>query len=209
MKSSYLLCVIALLMGCAQPSPSHPQSSQQDSPESSTDQRAPERLTEFRPDVDLQNQLGEPFEIAEYRISPPSGYVMVEVPVPAGSNLVGWAGQRRPDGSAPMVQVLIITPPENETLPVLDQAMKKLIAHIERRRKDWTESETSYGLIDGIKFAKRTWSGTETITGNKMVGIMYVGIRGRSIIQLHTQDLETHLDALELGETALLTLSKK
>ena len=208
MKSLTMLLLCSLVLGCS--APAEPESNAKAEPESNAknDQEPSSSLAEFKADSKEFTQLGEAVQVGGYTISPPKGFVRREPNAPSGVKVVAWTGATRADGSTPMIQLMILTLPASEQIPKLDQAIAKMIAGVKRRRTNWTESDASYGMIGDIKFAKKTWSAKDQNSGTSMDGIMYVGIDGRSLIQLYTQDLESHKDSLKRGEASLLSFSK-
>jgi hypothetical protein len=106
--------------------------------------------------------------------------------------------------------LIIAAPPPGEGNPyTLDQVLAKLLAGIERRRKNWKQSKTEQGTINSVKFARAYWQGTDIETGRPMHGFNYVAMDGDKVIQLSSQDVAPHhRGALELAETAVLTFKK-
>ena len=158
-------------------------------------------------DAEFDKQLGQYEAIGDYSIRPPAGYVRRDAPgAPNGAGVSVWIGERRDDGTAPMVQVTMVTPPKREELPDLKSATERFIASVRRRRSNWSTSELEIVKIDGRSFAKQTWTGVDLVMKRKMQGIMFVGLFEGELVQLHTQDVEPHFDeSLKLGEASILT----
>ncbi|MEM6280035.1 MAG: hypothetical protein AAF733_11185 [Verrucomicrobiota bacterium] len=183
----------------------------EESPQSVLDRESSGTLEPFKSDPNIEKQLGPSTRFAGYSISPPRGYVQVLPPeAPAATQFAGWVGTRRTDGSTPMIQVTVFTPPaQGETPELTENIVRMLLAGVKRRRTNWTETETVYGTIGGIPFAQKKWKGKDKATGTEMRGTMFIGLDGAKIIQLHTQDLVAHPEAIQLGESSLMTFARK
>jgi hypothetical protein len=124
--------------------------------------------------------------------------------------MVAWGGSVRPDGTAPMFQLVLVSPPPGQRPPGVDQFLTSMLDGVRRRRQNWSQSPPEWGTINGLAFLRIRWSGTEPSKGWKMHGVMYAAFDGRAFIQLHTQDIEPHHEqALKIGEAATLTFRKK
>jgi hypothetical protein len=166
---------------------------------------------DWHPDDALLGELAEAKEVNGYLVRPPKGYPKTyPAGGPPGAKLVLWGGTRRPDGTAPMFQVMVGSPPARERLPDLDEFLNTMLDGVKQRRQNWSQSTPERGTVNSLTFLRTRWSGTETNKGWKLHGVMYVAIDGKTFIQLHCQDVEPHHEqALKIGEAAALTFKKK
>lgn len=132
----------------------------------------------------------------------------VQHEVVPGQQNFSFSGAQREDGSSPAVLVTILTPNLGEPLPEVEVVLTKAVKSYSQRRANWVQSEPNYGMLGGIKFGKVEWTGTRTDTGRDLKGVIYVGVDQESIIQLLVQDYPQYIDALRLGEAALLSFKK-
>jgi len=159
-------------------------------------------------DPALVKQLAGPVAIGPYRVRPPKGYVRQTVPVRPGAQVFAWQGPLRLDGTRPTFMVMILTPPNGEK-PSLDIASRKLLGGIERRRTGWSASNPEKGSVGGILFLRARWSGADSETGIRMIGLSYAGVDRGSVVHITSQDIEAHPDAVRLAEAAARTLARK
>ncbi len=164
-----------------------------------------------RPDPELLGKLGQRAEVTEgYSIRPPKGYRKVTPPnPPTGATLAAWVGARRDDGTAPMIQIIIVRPPAGEEAKDPEEFLSKMIKGVQRRRKDWNQTKAESVKINGLIFLRTKWEGTSPQLG-MMHGVMYTAVEGRSHISIHCQDVEPHhKKALSIGEAAARTFKRK
>jgi len=163
------------------------------------------------PTVPHLQKLPTNAEVGAYHLRVPEGYVLRNQPGPGGSMAHAWFGSTRSDGTRPYVMLTIGGPPPGEGNPyTLAQVLAKFLAGIERRRKHWSQSNSEEGTINGVKFVRAYWHGTDIETRRPMHGFNYVAMDGDKVIQLSSQDVEPHhRGALELAETAVLTFKKR
>ncbi|MFK7768550.1 MAG: hypothetical protein AB8B55_15110 [Mariniblastus sp.] len=155
-------------------------------------------------------KLGPEVDALGIKIRPPQGFSMVDPrDGPNGSKIVAWVGERRNDGSAASVQLMIVTVPESEQVPTAAAALDRLMGAVKRNRDSWNQSPTELGSINGLEFARVKWNAFEPQTMNPMDGYMYVAIDGDKLYQLATQDIRMYKDtALELSNASILSFKK-
>ena len=175
---------------------------------SATDSRKSATLKPHKDPKGFQSELAAPVQFSNYKISPPKGYQRRDADSPTHLQVGGWNGKKRADGTRPMIQLSILTPPPGEGLPDLETYMSTVLSAVKTRRTDWRESKTSYRLISGIRFAKKKWVAKEPGSGRAMAGALYAGFDGDSVITLYTQDLQSNSRSLKLGEASLLSFTK-
>lgn len=160
----------------------------------------------FEPENELRQLLGERMDVHGHSIRPPNGYTHVSPKgAPRGVVASGWTGKQRPDGTTPMLQLMIVSPPEGESVPELDDAMPKMLAGIKERLTNWKDSELTFGTINGRRFARQSWEGVEPTMDRAARGITYVSVSGNRIFHLQTMDVEPEFEGLSIGEASLLT----
>jgi hypothetical protein len=151
-------------------------------------------------------------DVAGYQVRPPKGYDRQPPPpgAPAGVTATAWTGPRRPDGTAPMLMVLVLDPPPGTPDKSADEFMASVLDGIKRRRSTWDQSAAEPVTINGLSFLRVRWSGTDTATGRAMRGFVYAGKHDGRYVQVSSQDIDPGHEAdLALAEAAALTLRKK
>lgn len=160
----------------------------------------------FEPENELLQLLGERVEVHGHSIRPPKGYTYVSANEgPQGVVVSGWAGKQRPDGTSPILQLMIISPPEGEPVPDLTDAMPKMRAGIKEKLTNWTNSELTFGMTNGRRLARQSWEGIEPTMDRTMRGIAYVSVSKNKIYHLQTMDIDPEFLGLPIGEASLLT----
>ena len=158
----------------------------------------------------LIGQLAPANVTGPYQIQPPKGYTLHSQPGPGGSMAQAWVGTSRADGTRPYIMLGIVTPPVGEAGKyTLSQVSAKLLAGVQRRRKEWTQKPVEMGTVNGITFVRTYWRGVDTETGLTMHGFSYVAQDGNVFLQLSSQDVEPYYKtALALTEASALTFKK-
>jgi hypothetical protein len=165
-------------------------------------------------DPEASAQLGDEVSLGgyygAYRIRPPAGYVRTQQAgdVPGVVAIAtAWSGERRPDGTAPSLMVMIATAPPNTRHPSLEEGLATALESIRKRRTNWSESTPERGRIDGVVFLKATWSGNDSQTGRPLRGFVYWTIQSGTVVQIGSQDIEPHdATTLPVADAAALTL---
>lgn len=167
----------------------------------------------WQPDAALLEQLDSPKDLGGYEMRVPKGYTQLPEPAgaPAGTRVFGWAGVTRPNGTAPTVIGMLISPPPAQAEKTsMEEFLQKALNGVKRRRENWTQTTAESGQINGLTFLRARWSGTDPAKNLKMHGFMYVARDGTTFIQLASQDIDpNHEPPLKLAETAILTFKKK
>ena len=175
--------------------------------------RSTDQLPVWTPPRDVMSKLGRPVTIGGFHLRPPVGYSLqrANLPsgLPAGSQVIAWAGPPRGDGTRPQLLITIIPAPSSEAIPEnLERALSVFLAAIESRRSEWKQTPVERGLVMGNEFVRSRWDGVDIETGAKMHGVVYTGIVGNKFVELASQDLEPyHRAALALAEASILTFS--
>jgi hypothetical protein len=169
-------------------------------------------VPEWMPDKDQVKNLAAAKDLGGYSIRPPKSFERQELPKQApNSRMFAWAGARRQDGTRPSFTGTLYTPPAGQDPDRnLDQITNVFLEAIKRRHTDWRAEKPEDGIVNGLKFVRVRWKGTEQASGAEKEGILYIAKDGGTIIQLATQDVVPETKkALPLGEAALLTFKKK
>lgn len=142
--------------------------------------------------------LGDGTALSGYTIRPPRGYSPWRPPQgsgPPGADLRFWVGERRADGTAPQIQIMIGTPPPQEQRPrSAGEFLSVMLQGVANRRvpETWNQSTFAEEKIGGLTFQKCSWSGRDKQTGVSMHGVMYAAIDGSVFISLSSQDIDPH-----------------
>jgi hypothetical protein len=153
-------------------------------------EKKPAALPVWSPDKAMVERLAPAVTVEGFQIQPPKGYRQQTTPGPGGSKGYAWVGETREDGTRPYLMLVVMTPPPGEaekyTAP---QVLEKFLAAIQRNRSDWKRSATEEGTVNGVRFARAQWNGTEVTTKRPMQGLMYVAFTGGRLIQISSQDV--------------------
>lgn len=162
---------------------------------------------EFESSEQLLELLDQSVSVHGYSIRPPTGYADTtpKRPPPEGVAASFWGGIRRPDGTSPLVQLLVLSGQRDEDVADLEEVVKRLVAGAKQGKTGWAQSELSFGKINGRRFAKQSFRFDESRVNDVMQGIMYVAVSNDKIIQLMTLDTVSHSADLQIGEASLLT----
>jgi hypothetical protein len=158
-------------------------------------------------DKTLISRLSPAQSVDGFAIRPPRGYTIVRSGGADDVKIVAWIGSAHSDVVRPSVMMALVpvSRTNNRTLP---QILGKFLQGIQKRRQNWKRTGTETGQINGIRFVRARWSGTDTATKIPLRGFNYVGIIGNKVVQLSSQDVKTHFDALRVAETSALTFRK-
>jgi len=165
----------------------------------------------WHPKPALKKQLAAPALVEGYQIQPPRGYRLVTQAGPGGSVAHVWVGPPHANKVRPYLMVVLLTPPPAEAHKYsLNQILAKMLGGIRRQRGTWSQTLIEHGTVNGLKFARAYWSGTDAPTGLKMHGFGYVAQDGPQFAYLSSQDVEPYdKTALPLAEAAALTFRKR
>lgn len=170
----------------------------------------PPTAAAWPPSKALVSQLAPAAVAGAYQIQPPKGDTRENQAGPDGSAIAAWAGPPRADGTRPYVMLLMMSPPAGEgNKYTLVQVAAKLLAGVQRRRKDWKQTPPETGTVNGLTFVCTRWSGKDAVTGRAMQGFSDVAHDGKSFIQLSSRDADPHSKtSLPLAEASALTFKK-
>lgn len=106
----------------------------------------------------ILTQLAPVVTIDKYQIQPPLHYELHTQQGPARSfrtSADAWVGPARANGTHPYVMIGFLTPPVTEVNKyTLNQVFVKMIAGVERRRRNWKQSPFEQGHINGMTFLR-------------------------------------------------------
>ena len=161
----------------------------------------------------LSAQLGPEKPLFGWAIRPPKQFVST-LKTDNGNQIFVFQGNPRPDNSAPIMWVITgdrrqarSDQPQEEVL--LDFYMIQL----HQTRENWKTTSAEYGSIQGRKFIRRRWSGTETVEGNvhHVRGVVYLTLDGaKNYTAVTIQDSEPGANStINLMEASLFTFHKR
>lgn len=175
-----------------------------------TDKGGKDGVAKWESDPARADSLDTPVDFEGYTVRPPKDYTRTDpAGAPPGAKMVAWAGKRRPDGGAAAFLLMVGTPPKGERIPPLEEALNEMLQGSRRSLKDWSQTPTEFGEVNGLSFARTRWSGTHVVKGAKMHGFTYVAFDGPRFIQMGAQDVAPHEETLKVGEAAALTLQRR
>lgn len=160
-------------------------------------------------DKRLEGKLARPVTIEGLTIRPPKGYE-IQRNGGEGASAYAWTGGYRPDGTQAQMMLCIAHPPPKEIAKsTLEQLTLQILGGTKRRRTAWQQGKVEVGVINGIKFGRVRWTGTEPDLGIKMQGFLYVAKTTTGIVFVSSQDiLEEAPQTLRIAEAAALTLRR-
>lgn len=172
---------------------------------------APAPSTKWVPDRAHLAKLAPAARISSYLIQPPRGYTFNTRPGPGGTYADAWVGPTHADGTRSYLMVVFLVPSagdrQNDTLA---QGSAKMLAGVQRRRKNWKQSPTQRGSVHGITFLRTYWQGTDIASGKPMYGFSYFAKYGNTFLQISSQDVVPYQTRdLPIAEASALTFRKQ
>jgi hypothetical protein len=152
-----------------------------------------------------------PAKIGDYSLKIPKVLSRVDV-APTGTGLIinAWAGKELPNGIQPSLVVVIA---ENQKFDGPDSAAPALagfLASIESERDGWTQTKIRQAQVNGLVFARSSWTGLMKSTRQPMRGIAIVAMDGRTMIQMGAQtSVDDDSGFLAMCDRAVLTLQRE
>jgi hypothetical protein len=168
----------------------------------------------WQSDPALDERLAPYQQVGGFRVRTPKDYLPIDAPnagaIPPGSELFGWTGPRRPDGTSPSFTVVVMTLPPEVSNYTTEELLTEMLGGVARRRSSFKVSPVEAGEAGGLSLVRARWVGTDKESGVQMRGFMYVGKHAGQFVQVSSQDIEPGRDAdLALAEAAALTLRTK
>ena len=174
-------------------------------------QPEPSASSPWSPDKALLSRLGTPTNVEGFELRPPKGYTFRRMQGSKGMHLFAWvsAPRKEEEGVRGYVIMGVVSLPAKEKRHAPEEMLDAFLESIQRSRLgDWKRTHTEHGTINGLPFVRARWSGTAREAPFKMSGFNYVCLVGSQLIQLSSQDVESHPEALKLAETSVLTFKK-
>ena len=160
-------------------------------------------------------ELGSAVSIEGYVVRPPQGYERFEMSLPGappGMQVLPWRGVEREDGSIPVFTVQLALRPADATGPgeTASAGLRAAIQGMSSRFSGLQSSAEEKGHVGETEFVRTRFSGTETNSGHKFHGFMYVGLDDRAAYFITGMDVEPHhTQSLPIMEAAAMTFSRK
>lgn len=167
----------------------------------------------WTPAPELLEQLGPYQDCGDYQIRVPKGYRKYDLNAPltssVGGTLLGWGGPLEPNGTRPVITVLVLPMPLGASSRTREQALDEMLRSLKKDRSAWQQTPTELGEINGLSFARANWTGLDR-RGLRDHRTAYAYVEGRTLIEAECGGVEPNQGpALELGNAAILTLRKK
>lgn len=170
----------------------------------------------WTPSAAALKQLDPAVEVDQYTLRVPKGYErqQVDANVPPGMKVWGWASAARKDGTKASITMNLMAIPAARANQIksmsLEQLADRMIGGLKRQRTNWKQERAETGAVNGIKFARIRWAGTEPNRLGDMRGVVYVSFDGDNLLQLASQDPVAYTaKTLPLAEASILTLKRK
>jgi hypothetical protein len=157
-------------------------------------------------------RLGPEQSLFGWAIRPPKGFVSTQKS-DNGNQIFIFQGDPRPDNSAPIMWVVTgdVRRAEKKKPPE-EEIMDLYMIQMHHNRDNWNATPTQHGTIQGRKFIRRRWSGTETNDGvtRHVHGIIYLTVANAAYAALTLQDVEPGANtSVSLMETSAFTFHKR
>lgn len=166
-----------LMAGCGQSS---------DTPGTPGTQDRSRTIENWQIDETLASNLAPRCTYIGYSMQPVRGFSSTMARTSGQSQIKGWSGKKR-DGVSASMTLNVLVPPADD-VPTLKKAMRKFLDGVKKRRSGWTESESTFGKIGDVVFAKCSWTGMANEHNVEMKGFMLVGIDDGKLIVFNIQD---------------------
>lgn len=150
-------------------------------------------------------------ERPEYRYRVPKGLRLTRRVGPGGAPVAAYLGEKRQDGSIPLMDVMIVTPPPGqETRKSLEEAAQIMLSPYRNSMQHWVQGPFERGTIGGLTFVRVNWSGMNPRARKpgKLHGVFYVALDGPTIIQLQSNDAGSNEEWLSLVRSSIHSFRK-
>ncbi len=159
------------------------------------------------------SMLAPEVTVAGYGLRPPAGFILTQRPLVAldGTGTVWlWTGRRRPDGTAPDIEVTISQDDGSMAAHVTSrQEVQSDMADMADNHSNLTMSPVTGLAVHSLPFAQGHWSGTGQRTGKTFDGLVYVSLTPSHYIDIVCHDARPYSRAtLPLLRVSALTLRK-
>lgn len=147
-----------------------------------------------------------------WAIRPPRGFVYTQK-ADGLNQIYIFQGSPRANKSAPLLWVVTGDAKHVKTTRTqAEEVMDEYMIQLHQNRDDWKVTPIETGLVQGRKFLRRHWSGTEVSDGvtRRLHGIVYLTLTGTKFAAVTVADAEPDAKtSLNLMETSALTFHKK
>lgn len=171
----------------------------------------------WRSDPTLASKLGDYAEIEGYELRLPKGFEKIGGKfLPNGVGKVAlWGGVPRDDGTRCVIIMTVMTAPKDAPqYDVSEKVLATLTLQIPRFKTsiemdDMQLDATEAGRVGNLYFVRKPYHGTLKNL-DKVSGVFYAGIEGKTIVCLTIVDTEPHcVDSSNVATAAILTLRKR
>lgn len=156
-------------------------------------------------------ELGEEVEVFGVKIRPPKGFEFQEpISGPAQAQIASWI-QRREGAADRAVQFSVTPIPGNMDMPTAEFALGKLFERVRKSKKrdGLKQDPITMGFVNGIEFARTTWTSGTPGFDSAQEGYFYVTVSDGMIYQLATQDSQTAPESdLDICHASILSFKK-
>ncbi len=175
--------------------------------------KAAKKLPVWSPRPAAAVHLDSERTLSNWRIRPPKGYVFLQKADGANQVYI-LQGDMRANGSSPIIRVMTgqILGTQKKTHTDIE-VMESYIIQLHHHYGNWKATEPEFGLIQGRRFIRRRWTGSEAIPGGggsaALHGALYLTVDGKQFHSVAIQDVDPgSTTTLPLMEAAALTFHK-
>jgi hypothetical protein len=163
----------------------------------------------WEPAKALLEDLGPETAVGPYRLRPPRTYSLVKQGGVGKIPLTGWAGPRRPDGTAPILFVAVAPVAPGERDLSLEQFLQKFLEGLRTQFEDADIVQTERGRLGGLDFIRTRVQGVVPKVRKRGFGFIYLARDGDTGVVLFYLDVAHRFhETVGLVETSALTFRK-
>jgi peroxiredoxin len=141
----------------------------------------------WQPGSTAFGKLGDEVEVGRYRLRLPAGFAPAGVPpIEGGRQTYRWQGPKRPDGTVPVLEVVLS--PAQAAEKNLDAVLEKDVGALAHPTLGWSCSAAERGEVKGLTFARVRWSIMESPVKPKAFGFLYAAVDGDTLIRISCRD---------------------
>jgi hypothetical protein len=145
---------------------------------------------------------------SRFEFRPPKGYTRSDLEVTGGAPVSGerWSSLRRSDGTQHTLLVVIGKRAPDDANFEHHELISNFLKSREKSVGPMQISKVEFGKVQGVDFARASWTAQHATTGMKYRGIVYVTDSAPYDIILDSQDVEPYAETtLKLAEASALT----
>jgi hypothetical protein len=170
------------------------------------------KLAVWTPRPGSAAHLGPEKSLYGWAFRPPRDFAFTQK-VDNGNQIFIFQGDPRPDTSAPILWVITgALRPGKSSQPKDEVLLDMYILQLHQNRENFHSTEVQYGSVQGRRFIRRRWTGTETNNGvtRRVRGVVYMTLVGQTFTAVTVQDSDPGANTtIGMMENSVFTLHKR